>query len=86
MVSARGTRRKPLVRVVDAQKPGRPGQRGHGPLGKLGRTRGQSVGQRQGAAQVDKPSVVREVLAAEETRHGTDIAAAIRFLYNVQKL
>jgi len=29
--------------------------------------------------------LVREVLAAEETRHGTDIAAALRFLNNVQK-
>ncbi|MDA0990055.1 MAG: DUF58 domain-containing protein [Verrucomicrobia bacterium] len=29
--------------------------------------------------------LVREVLAAEETRHGTDIAAALRFLTNVQK-
>ncbi len=29
--------------------------------------------------------LVREVLAAGETRHGTDIVAAIRFLNNVQK-
>ena len=29
--------------------------------------------------------LVREVLAAEETRHGTDIASALRFLNNVQK-
>jgi uncharacterized protein (DUF58 family) len=29
--------------------------------------------------------LVREVLAAEETLHGTDIAAALRFLNNVQK-
>lgn len=29
--------------------------------------------------------LVREVLAAEETRHGTDLAAAFRFLNNVQK-
>jgi len=29
--------------------------------------------------------LVREVLAAEETRHGTDIAGALRFLNNVQK-
>lgn len=29
--------------------------------------------------------LVREVLAAGETRHGTDIAGAIRFLNNVQK-
>ncbi|NIY15298.1 MAG: DUF58 domain-containing protein, partial [Nitrospinaceae bacterium] len=29
--------------------------------------------------------LVREVLAAEETRHSTDIAAALRFLNNVQK-
>lgn len=29
--------------------------------------------------------LVREVLAAEETRRGTDIAAALRFLNNVQK-
>lgn len=29
--------------------------------------------------------LVREVLAAEETQHGTDIAAAFRFLHNVQK-
>lgn len=29
--------------------------------------------------------LVREVLAAEETRHGTDIAAALRFLNGVQK-
>ncbi|MFC1499131.1 DUF58 domain-containing protein [Verrucomicrobiota bacterium] len=29
--------------------------------------------------------LVREVLAAEETRHGTDIAGAFRFLNNVQK-
>ncbi|MGQ9661312.1 MAG: DUF58 domain-containing protein [Kiritimatiellia bacterium] len=29
--------------------------------------------------------LVREVLAAEETRHGTNIAAALRFLNNVQK-
>lgn len=29
--------------------------------------------------------LVREVLAAEETRQGTDIAAALRFLNNVQK-
>ena len=29
--------------------------------------------------------IVREVLAAEETRGGTDIAAALRFLNNVQK-
>lgn len=29
--------------------------------------------------------IVREVLAAEETRHGTDIASALRFLNNVQK-
>jgi uncharacterized protein (DUF58 family) len=29
--------------------------------------------------------LVREVLAAEETHHGTDIAAALRFLNNVQK-
>jgi uncharacterized protein (DUF58 family) len=29
--------------------------------------------------------LVREVLASEETRHGTDIAAALRFLNNVQK-
>jgi uncharacterized protein (DUF58 family) len=29
--------------------------------------------------------LVREVLAAEETRHGTDIAGALRFLCNVQK-
>ena len=29
--------------------------------------------------------IVREVLAAEETRHATDIAAALRFLNNVQK-
>jgi uncharacterized protein (DUF58 family) len=29
--------------------------------------------------------LVREVLAAEETRHGTDIAAALQFLNNVQK-
>lgn len=29
--------------------------------------------------------IVREVLAADETRHKTDIAAALRFLNNVQK-
>lgn len=29
--------------------------------------------------------LVREVLAAEETQHGTDIASAFRFLNNVQK-
>lgn len=29
--------------------------------------------------------LVREVLASEETRHGTDIAAALRFLNGVQK-
>jgi len=29
--------------------------------------------------------LVREVLAAEETRHGTDIATALQFLNNVQK-
>ncbi|MCE9615699.1 MAG: DUF58 domain-containing protein [Lentisphaerae bacterium] len=29
--------------------------------------------------------LAREVLAAEETRHGTNIAAALRFLNNVQK-
>jgi uncharacterized protein (DUF58 family) len=29
--------------------------------------------------------LVREVLAAEETRHGTDIAGALRFLNGVQK-
>ncbi len=29
--------------------------------------------------------LVREILAAEETRHGTDIGAALRFLSNVQK-
>ena len=29
--------------------------------------------------------LVREVLAAEETRRGTDITAALRFLSNVQK-
>jgi uncharacterized protein (DUF58 family) len=29
--------------------------------------------------------LVREVLASEETRHGTDIAAALRFLNRVQK-
>ena len=29
--------------------------------------------------------LVREVLAAEDTRHGTDIAAALRFLDNVQQ-
>jgi uncharacterized protein (DUF58 family) len=29
--------------------------------------------------------IVREVLAAEETRHGTDLASALRFLNNVQK-
>ncbi len=29
--------------------------------------------------------LAREVLAAEETRHGTDIASALRFLNNVQK-
>jgi uncharacterized protein (DUF58 family) len=29
--------------------------------------------------------LVREVLAAEETHHGTDIASALRFLNNVQK-
>lgn len=29
--------------------------------------------------------IVREVIAAEETRHGTDIASALRFLNNVQK-
>lgn len=29
--------------------------------------------------------IVREVLAAEETRRGTDISAALRFLNNVQK-
>jgi uncharacterized protein (DUF58 family) len=29
--------------------------------------------------------LVREILAAEETRHGTDIGAALRFLNNVQK-
>ncbi|MCX7591429.1 MAG: DUF58 domain-containing protein [Kiritimatiellae bacterium] len=29
--------------------------------------------------------LVREVLAAEETRHGTNIGAALRFLNNVQK-
>jgi uncharacterized protein (DUF58 family) len=29
--------------------------------------------------------LVREVLAAEETRHGTDLAAALRFLNSVQK-
>jgi uncharacterized protein (DUF58 family) len=29
--------------------------------------------------------LVREVLATEETRHGTDIASALRFLNNVQK-
>ena len=29
--------------------------------------------------------LVREVLAAEETRHGTDLAGALRFLNNVQK-
>lgn len=29
--------------------------------------------------------LVREVLAGEETRHGTDIAAALRYLNNVQK-
>ena len=29
--------------------------------------------------------LVREVIAAEETRHGTDIATALRFLNNVQK-
>lgn len=29
--------------------------------------------------------IVREVLAAEETRHGTNIASALRFLNNVQK-
>lgn len=29
--------------------------------------------------------LVREVLASEETRHGTDIAGALRFLNNVQK-
>lgn len=29
--------------------------------------------------------LVREVLAAEETRHGTNIAAALRFFNNVQK-
>ena len=29
--------------------------------------------------------LVREILAAEETRHGTDIRAALRFLSNIQK-
>ena len=29
--------------------------------------------------------LVRDVLAAEETRHGTDVAAALRFLDNAQK-
>ncbi|MFZ4396176.1 MAG: DUF58 domain-containing protein [Kiritimatiellia bacterium] len=29
--------------------------------------------------------LVREILVAEETRHGTDIGAALRFLSNVQK-
>ena len=29
--------------------------------------------------------LVREILAAEETRHGTDIGAALRFLSNIQK-
>lgn len=29
--------------------------------------------------------LVREILAAEETRHGTDIASALRFLSNIQK-
>lgn len=29
--------------------------------------------------------LVREILAAQETRHGTDIGAALRFLSNVQK-
>ena len=29
--------------------------------------------------------LVRDILAAEETRHGTDIAAALRFLSNIQK-
>lgn len=42
-----------------------------------------SVPPRKGRTAVMR--LVREVLAAEETRHGTDIAAAFRFLNNVQK-
>jgi uncharacterized protein (DUF58 family) len=42
-----------------------------------------SVPPRKGRTAVMR--LVREILAAEETRHGTDIAAALRFLSNVQK-
>lgn len=42
-----------------------------------------SVPPRKGRTAVMR--LVREVLAAEETRHGTDIAAALRFLNKVQK-
>ena len=42
-----------------------------------------SVPPRKGRTAVMR--LVREVLASEETRHGTDIAGALRFLNNVQK-